>query len=248
MRQIAAQIEGRKTEYDITRSAPGAEVTMDDGDLLVVGMPVYSGRIPASALPALRKFRGNGTPAVVVCVYGNRDYDDALLELTDVVGENGFRVAAAAAFVAQHSIFPQVGTNRPDEEDIRRIAAFVRQFRRKIDSAADSASLQEVVPPGGRPYKTPGKVPLRPTGGRKCTGCGVCVERCPVQAIPAGRPRQTDPQKCIACGRCTKECPNDAIHVEGGVAKIDEAKCTRCGACAKVCPCKCIVDYLDSIE
>ena len=81
MRQIAAQIEGRKTEYDITRSAPGAEVTMGDGDLLVVGMPVYSGRIPASALPALRKFRGNGTPAVVVCVYGNRDYDDALLEL-----------------------------------------------------------------------------------------------------------------------------------------------------------------------
>ena len=166
MRQIAAQIAGRKTEYDITRSAPGAEVTMGDGDLLVVGMPVYSGRIPASALPALRKFRGNGTPAVVVCVYGNRDYDDALLELTDVVGENGFRVAAAAAFVAQHSIFPQVGPNRPDEEDIRRIAAFVRQFRRKIDSAADSASLQEVVPPGGRPYKTPGKVPLRPTGGR----------------------------------------------------------------------------------
>ncbi len=60
MRQIAAQIEGRKTEYDITRSAPGAEVTMDDGDLLVVGMPVYSGRIPASALPALRKFRETG--------------------------------------------------------------------------------------------------------------------------------------------------------------------------------------------
>lgn len=60
MRQIAAQIEGRKTEYDITRSAPGAEVTMGDGDLLVVGMPVYSGRIPASALPALRKFRETG--------------------------------------------------------------------------------------------------------------------------------------------------------------------------------------------
>ena len=49
---------------------------------------------------------------------------------------------------------------------------------------------------------------------------------------------------CIACGRCTKECPSDAIHVEGGVAKIDPEKCTRCGACAKVCPCKCIVDFL----
>ena len=132
--------------------------------------------------------------------------------------------AAAAAFVAQHSIFPQVGTNRPDEEDIRRIAAFVRQFRRKIDSAADSASLQEVVPPGGRPYKTPGKVPLRPTGGRKCTGCGVCVERCPVQAIPAGRPRQTDPQKCIACGRCIVVCPARARRFGGLLYKIVRRK------------------------
>ena len=65
MRQIAAQIEGRKTEYDITRSAPGAEVTMDDGDLLVVGMPVYSGRIPASSgetgrLPSSYAFTATG--------------------------------------------------------------------------------------------------------------------------------------------------------------------------------------------
>lgn len=99
----------------------------------------------------------------------------------------------------------------------------------------------------------------------KCVACGQCANICP-RGVIALKPvnetvivscRNTDSGRearaacmkaCIACGRCTKECPNDAIHVEGGVARIDEAKCTRCGTCAKVCPCKCIVDYLDSIE
>jgi len=95
----------------------------------------------------------------------------------------------------------------------------------------------------------------------KCVACGKCAIACPRSVIslkPVNETvivscRNTDPGRvarqactkaCIACGRCTKECPSDAIHVENGVAKIDESKCTRCGACAKVCPCKCIVDFL----
>ncbi len=99
----------------------------------------------------------------------------------------------------------------------------------------------------------------------KCVACGKCVSVCPRGVIalkPASETvivscRNTDNGRearmacmkaCIACGRCVKECPNDAVHVEGGVAKIDESKCTRCGACAKVCPCKCIIDYLPKAE
>lgn len=95
----------------------------------------------------------------------------------------------------------------------------------------------------------------------KCTACGQCQKACPrgvIELKPVNETvivscRNTDSGRearaacmkaCIACGRCTKECPSDAIHVEGGVAKIDPEKCTRCGACAKVCPCKCIVDFL----
>ena len=129
-----------------------------------------------------------------------------------------------AAFVAQHSIFPQVGTNRPDEEDIRRIAAFVRQFRRKIDSAADSASLQEVVPPGGRPYKTPGKCRCDRRAAASARGAAYASNDAPVQAIPAGRPRQTDPQKCIACGRCIVVCPARARRFGGLLYKIVRRK------------------------
>lgn len=38
-----------------------------------------------------------GTPAIAVCVYGNRDYDDALIELKDAIEANGFKTVAAAA-------------------------------------------------------------------------------------------------------------------------------------------------------
>lgn len=113
VRHIAEQLQGNKKEYNITQSAPEENITMKSSDLLVVGMPVYSGRIPAIALPALDRFKGNGTPAIIVCVYGNRDYDDALLELKDVVESNGFKVISAGAFIAQHSIFPKVGQIYP---------------------------------------------------------------------------------------------------------------------------------------
>lgn len=225
MRQIAAQIEGRKTEYDITRSAPGAEVTMGDGDLLVVGMPVYSGRIPASALPALRKFRGNGTPAVVVCVYGNRDYDDALLELTDVVGENGFRVAAAAAFVAAHSIFPQVGTNRPDEEDI------YGESPHSFGSSVGKSILRP-IPPLCRKSCLRAAVLIKRRGKCRCDrraaasarGAAYASNDAPYRPFLPAVPRQTDPQKCIACGRCIVVCPARARRFGGLLYKIVRRK------------------------
>lgn len=67
----------------------------------------------------LAHLKGHGNPAIAVAVYGNRDYDDALVELQDLLEENGFCVIAGAAFVAQHSIFTKVAAGRPDEDDRR---------------------------------------------------------------------------------------------------------------------------------
>lgn len=220
LRAIAKQLEGDIEEYDIIKSAPQKEVTMSDKDLLIVGMPVYSGRIPALALPELQKFKGNKTPAVIVCVYGNRDYDDALLELKDVVESNGFKVISAGAFIAQHSIFPQVGMNRPDEKDLKLIADFGKKIQETIDSVADLNSLSDITPKGNHSYKIPGNIPLKPKGKRTCTACGTCVKLCPVQAIPEDAPRKTDKERCIVCGRCIVVCPVQARHFGGLLYKI----------------------------
>ena len=48
-----------------------------------------------------------------------------------------------------------------------------------------------------------------------CTGCGACVEVCPVEAITLRDGKaQVDADKCVDCGVCMDECPTDAINVE----------------------------------
>ena len=84
------------------------------GNLVVAAMPVFGGRLPGVAAEKLRTLDGKGKKAVAVAVYGNRAYEDALLELKDILEECGFEVTAAAALVAQHSMVPEVGAGRPD--------------------------------------------------------------------------------------------------------------------------------------
>lgn len=220
VKHIAEQMQGHKKEYNITRTTPETDIVMDSSDLLIVGIPVYAGRIPTVALPALTRFKGNGTPAIIVCVYGNRDYDDALLELKDVVEANGFKIISAAAFIAQHSIFPKVGHNRPDEKDLETIKEFANKSIAIITATTDISLLPEIMPKGNHPYKIPGNIPLHPKGNKQCTECGVCVKQCPTQAITPEMPRKTDKSKCISCGRCITVCPANVRHFSGLIHKI----------------------------
>lgn len=64
-----------------------------------------------------KNLKGSNTLAIIAAVYGNRHYDDALLQMKDILTERGFCVIAAGAFIAEHSVFPSVATRRPDEGD-----------------------------------------------------------------------------------------------------------------------------------
>ena len=44
-----------------------------------------------------------------------------------------------------------------------------------------------------------------------------------------------DPALCTGCGICADSCPNDAISVNA-TASVDESLCTRCRKCFDVCP------------
>ena len=48
---------------------------------------------------------------------------------------------------------------------------------------------------------------------------------------------------CTGYGTCVKACKFDAIHIEHGIAVVDESKCTGCGECAAACPKK-IIDMM----
>jgi len=47
----------------------------------------------------------------------------------------------------------------------------------------------------------------------QCTGCGICVDACPQEAITVDDIAKVDPEKCTDCGTCVEECPNEAISM-----------------------------------
>lgn len=187
----------------------GKKIEIPENELLIIGMPVYAGRVPALFHGGLN-ITGRGS-AVCVVVYGNRGYDDALVELVDLTRRNGFNAVAAAAFISQHSLNPAIARGRPDTNDIRKQIAFGREIGRKI---ADTASLAETPPlsvrgnPDYKPYRVTVTVPqLIP---RLCISCRICAGACPVQIIDYDNFGVGAPEKCIFCNACRVLCPRQA--------------------------------------
>lgn len=210
---LAKRLSDEVTEFDITNNIPTEEITIPKDEVMVVGIPVYAGRVPAMAVERIRKFKGKKTPAIAVAVYGNRDYDDALLELSDLLSENGFQVISAGAFIAQHSIFPKVGAHRPDADDYQQINVFADETRKILNKSQEK--LLPIHIPGNRPYKIPGSIPIYPSGTSTCKECGKCVELCPTGAILKEAPQKVDEEKCIKCGRCIVVCPTKSRQFKG---------------------------------
>lgn len=215
---LAGFLGPESVTYDLTvRGATQINIEAKD-DVAVFAVPVYVGRIPALAAERLQAVSGNGQKAVAVVVYGNRDYDDALAELCDIVAARGFNVVGAGAFIAQHCIFPKVATGRPDADDVRKISEFADAVRMKIN---DGELLELNSVKGNRPYKKAASVPLHPdVDKKKCNSCGTCAAQCPTGAIDVDNPRLTDGSKCITCCRCISVCPHDARYLGGALYKL----------------------------
>lgn len=181
--------------------------SFNDDEPVIFGVPVYGGRVPAPAAARIKNMHGNKTPAILVATYGNREYEDALLELKNLVEENGFVVIAAAAFITEHSIMHSVATGRPDISDMDKIHAFFDSAWEKLQNAESSTDLTSVEVKGEIPYKEYNGAPLKPKAGKGCTKCSLCVSSCPVNAIAKENPSEVNKYVCISCMRCIQICP-----------------------------------------
>lgn len=207
-----ALAKGLFDEYvDVNLCRSIGEAELSGEDVCLVSVPSYGGRVPAVAIERLGKIKGNGAKAVPVCVYGNREWEDTLTELQDTLESCGFVCVAAVAAVAEHSIFRQFATGRPDGEDLAQLGAFAEQIREKL-AAGEHGALALAGSHGT--YKEFNGVPLKPMVNRKCLGCGICVRECPVGAIDFEDPRITDKEKCISCMRCIAICPKKARELD----------------------------------
>lgn len=201
------------------------ELRFDAADLVVFGTPVYAGRVPNVLLPFLqKKIAGGDALAVPVVLFGNRNYDDALIELRNVLAADGLHPVAAAAFVGEHSFSRVLGQGRPNEND----EALMDEF------AAETADLVRRLPAAPeKPVAVRGQEPLRPyytprdragnpinilkvkpkTDMTRCGGCGLCAEMCPMGSID---PTDVSAVRgiCIKCCACVKGCPTGAKYFD----------------------------------
>jgi len=185
----------------------GKAVEQPECGLVVVAVPVFGGRIPAIVTEKLNELDGNGKKAVTLVVYGNRAYEDALLELNNVMEERGFLVVASAALVAQHSMAPEVGKGRPDEKDRVEILDFAGKVLEKIEDGKECP----VKVPGNYPYKAGMSMSVTPVSLTSCYLCAKCTSVCPTGAIRLESDVVvTEPEKCILCMACVSACPEHA--------------------------------------
>lgn len=217
---VASFGQDRFSSINLTLKESTCSFTAED--TVIVGVPVYAGRIPQIAAERLASVKADNTKCIALVVYGNRDYDDALLELCDILTDQGFNVVSAGAFIAEHCIFPEVANGRPDKEDMKDIKEFA------IQSFAKTAPLDFSRVKGNRPYKQPGAIPMHPSVNEMlCNSCGTCAIQCPSRAINPANPRNTDTAKCITCCRCIHICPNGARGFSGTPYTLTSEKFTK---------------------
>lgn len=197
---------------DASFDAAAWNITADD--LAVVAAPAYGGRMPTIAAERFAKLQGNGAKIILLCVFGNRAFEDTMIEMFDIAAADGFRPVAAVGAIAEHSMMRQFAAGRPDMADRVELAAFAMRIRKKLEEDADDSIVSV---PGNRPYKIyPGSA-AKPQAGENCKGCGACVPACPVGAIDPRDPKVTDLARCVGCMRCVSVCPSQGRAADPAV-------------------------------
>ncbi|OUN04467.1 4Fe-4S dicluster domain-containing protein [Alistipes onderdonkii] len=248
------------TAIDLTHPA-GPPAPLPGEAVAIFAVPVYGGHVAPAALERLREIRGEGTPAVVLAVYGNRSFGTAVAELASFVAGRGFVPVAAGAFVGEHSYStPEtpIAQGRPDARDLAAATAFGAQVREKLaktgpssgrnpETASDTAATARATQTGSmdaaKAPATGALVPIDPAKLREPRTPLLPKLRF-IRFVLGYRRRQKrnpvvllpegDAARCTQCGRCVALCPTQAI-ARGDELHTDPARCIRCCACVKGC-------------
>lgn len=224
-----AQSIGNKLNLEVcnidftSKKAREKKYEFSSEDLVILGTPVIAGRVPNVLLNFLETLKGNGALAVPIVMFGNRNYDDALIELRDISIKDNFTPIGAGAFVGEHSFSTELGKGRPDEEDFKVMEFFSDKI---IDNLKNNRYFEKNLwVKGETPYRwyyQPRDSKGNPIDIRKvkpktdmelCNNCGLCAKLCPMESIKK-ECVSTVEGICIKCCACIKKCPQGAKYFD----------------------------------
>lgn len=214
LESIAKGIAAQNVGHNDLTLPEGARQTIPpfSDELVIIGAPVYGGRLPVEAIRRFRQLKASNTLAILTVVYGNREFEDALLELKNLAIELGFKPLAGGAFIGEHSFATKdvpIANGRPDRQDVQKAIDFGASIKDKVAALHSPDAKMDLEIPGRFPYE----------GG--------------VRSMAASPVTKVD--TCTLCGTCAGVCPTAAISMNGSMATITE-RCIRCCACIKNCP------------
>ncbi|MGZ2368168.1 4Fe-4S binding protein [Ancylomarina sp. YFZ004] len=229
-------VEQIKT-FDMTSASfVDSENICIENELTIIGIPVYRGRLPYEAINRLNKFKAKNAPVILVVVYGNRAFEDALIELKNFALNLGFTPLGASAFIGEHSYSTDnkaIAKDRPDEADLLNVKRFVGGILKKIENINSVDGIQDLKVPGDIPYKKLGKFPIiSPTTlVENCNLCGICSSVCPTGCIEVNFDVKTQAADCTWCCACVKACPQNArIFDHPVITNISNLLVSNCSA------------------
>ena len=225
---IANYLGTEVVSYDLTTCQNRARsFEFDEGDVVVIGVPCYYGRMPDVKQSFFEGVKGKNTLAVLITTYGNREYEDTLLEMKNEAEAAGFKCIAAGAFITQHCLNSDMAKNRPDDLDRDSIKQFAELVKEGLTTLESSQEIQLRVG-GNFPYKEVKPSGMVPVTLEHCGQCMACQVDCPMGAISPLDAREIDKKLCILCGRCIKYCPTKAKELPEQVREHVKAIGLRC--------------------
>jgi ferredoxin len=217
------------TLIDLT-GAPWHEIrgfaysTLNDYDLLVLGSPVYAGRVIEPIETFLSGLPDTEAKLAAVFVTYGLISGNALFHAARLLSKKGYEILGAAKIVASHSMVFEDERDqfilRPSQEDLELATTFGLVLVDKTNHSGLKRMPMDMLKPKkslavrifNKFMATRFGMALLPHvrfTRETCIQCGQCAESCPVNILTLD-PYPTQVGDCIKCYNCVRICPTNA--------------------------------------